>query len=129
MWRNSTLLFLNSIISFSIFNSYFIPAWLHHARFKSTRNVWENEKLKWKHERAGRVLPNFHDSLHEKRPLYQIVNSPHRSRWRMWWRIMARIFPCLPCIYTVLVKTYSFIIGNGAIWLATLLAIYSSIDT
>ena len=30
--------------------------------------------------------------------------------------------------YFDLVKTYSYTIANGAIWLATLLAIYSSID-
>ena len=32
-------------------------------------------------------------------------------------------------LHTVLVKTYSYTIENAAIWFATLLAIYSSIDT
>ena len=31
-------------------------------------------------------------------------------------------------LHTVLVKTYSYTIENAAIWFATLLAIYSSID-
>ena len=31
--------------------------------------------------------------------LYQSVNSPYYSRWRMRWRIMARIFPCFPYSY------------------------------
>ena len=69
-----------------------------------------------------RVLPNFHECFynvweHVKKVfyfvykitrrklkrgnslLYQSVNSPYRSRWRMRWRIMAWTFPCFPYSY------------------------------
>ena len=86
--------------------------------------VWENEKLKCMGTRARRasVSTLFHECFYNvwergksvfyffyrithrklKRGnslLYQSVNSPYCSRWRMWWRIMAWTFPCFPYSY------------------------------
>ena len=87
-----------------------------HTVIETQMEVWENEKLKWEHEPRSanvstqfRVFPNFHECFYNvwnmgknvfyffykitrrklKRGnslLYQSVNSPYCSWWRMRWR-------------------------------------------
>ena len=121
--------YLNTIspTGFGLRNRKHFPCF--HTVVETRVDVWENEKLKWEHEPIGRVFPRYFEFSQTftsvsitygstlkkvfyfvykitrrklKRGnslLYQSVNSPYHSRWRMRWRIMAWTFPCFPYSY------------------------------
>ena len=75
---------LSQAIAGRVFPRYFVFS------HKCLYNIWEH----WEN-----VLYFFYEITRRNSLLYQSVNSPHCSRWRMRWRIMGWTFPCFPHSY------------------------------